>query len=416
MRKRVTDTLPFVSNDDKDEGLNDKIGKKRKGGGYLAFCAQMVVIMVISFFMAIVIHKLVIEKINTNPRFLPIQEVTSAESVSSATSFTGSAQKCTQAQLDKIRKQLDPGHMNCYEYQYNQQCPITQATKCFKDTWLTNYYSRKDISIESFIAVTIGSNFGFRSVDLLRMGTMDSSVNVASWGSALKTSGSNGLDPLCDEGNGNLQISIPPDSTVLRKGVVYCVEELPTIVDAIGMANINNVANYASKGLVVHNYLISSIPGKIYHPKPGSSGPCDTDAQRDENCVSVPVTRLDSYMEEHVSNSGNINVLEVTNGHEFDALIGGLNTLKRTEYLIFKLDWKGRWEMYGRTISAATSLLNKAGFTCYWAGIGKLWRISSCEMNEYLTHKFWSNVACANRNLAPRLVEEMETLFLKTIK
>jgi len=411
MRKRATDTLSLVSNDDKDEGPNDKIRKKKKGGGYLAFCALLVAIVVISFFMALFIHKLVIEKVNTSPTFSPIQKIKSVEPVSSATSTTGSAPKCSQAQLDSIRKQLDPGHKNCYADQYTQQCPITQATKCYKDTWLTNYYSRKDLSLESFVAVTIGSNFGFRSVDLLRMGTMDSLVNVASWGSALKASGSHSLKPLCDEGSGNIQIPISPNSTPLRKGVVYCVEELPTIADAIGMANINNVANYASKGLVVHNYLVSSIPGKIYHPKSGSSAQC-------ENCVlvSVPVTRLDSYMEEHASNSGDINVLEVSNGHEFDVLIGGVNTLKRTEYLVLTFDWKERWKMHGRTISATTSLLNNSGFTCYWAGMGKLWQISSCEMNEYFTHKFWSNIACANRKLAPLLVEEMETLFLRTIK
>ena len=66
--------------------------------------------------------------------------------------------------------------------------------------------------------------------------------------------------------------------------------------------------------------------------------------------------------------------------------------------------------------TSAISILDKLGFTCYWAGMEKLWRITACPFCQYLTHKFWANIACANRNLVPTLLDEMEKLFLNTIK
>ena len=57
--------------------------------------------------------------------------------------------------------------------------------------------------------------------------------------------------------------------------------------------------------------------------------------------------------------------------------------------------------------------MDELGFTCYWAGRGELWRITGCWQTHY-GGAFWSNVACANRRLAPSLLQTMETVFLET--
>ena len=58
--------------------------------------------------------------------------------------------------------------------------------------------------------------------------------------------------------------------------------------------------------------------------------------------------------------------------------------------------------------------MDELGFTCYWAGRSELWRITGCWQPHY-GGAFWSNVACANRRLAPSLLERMERVFLDTL-
>jgi hypothetical protein len=65
-------------------------------------------------------------------------------------------------------------------------------------------------------------------------------------------------------------------------------------------------------------------------------------------------------------------------------------------------------------LKLAIDYMNNIGFTCYWPGQGELWRITGCWQPHY-DGSFWSNIACAHRQLAPVLHERMETLFLKTI-
>ena len=58
-------------------------------------------------------------------------------------------------------------------------------------------------------------------------------------------------------------------------------------------------------------------------------------------------------------------------------------------------------------------LLDGKGFTCYWAGIKKLWRITDCYLDWYDWHG-WSNVACVHRSQI-ELVGIMEGLFNRTL-
>jgi hypothetical protein len=425
MRKRVTGNDIQAVN--KDLQPNDKERRNTLNSGsrcvhYVLIIAQVIIILVISLVMSLVY--LLIKNGDVSPKLITTFLKSQRSHLVTNTVFKNSAVKndgapeCTSEQLETIKKHLNPSHKNCFEEQYNQQCPVTVATKCFRDSWLQTYYSRTDVSVDSFLAVTLGCDGGYRSVELLRMGTKDSSIDVALWTNALKdaTSGTN-LNTVCaDVPSGSRQVSLLPGSTPVRKGLVYCIEESPDIVDAIGVANVNNKANYATKGLVVYHSRIAGIPGKIYHPKAGSKGPCNTDAQRAENCVSVPVEKLDDFVKERISETGVINILEITHGYEFDAMIGGINTLKRTEYVLLKFDWRDQWQGMGRTVTSVSAMLNKLGFTCYWAGMEKLWRITSCPLSQYLNHKFWAHIACANRNLAPSLTAEMEKVFLSTVK
>lgn len=91
---------------------------------------------------------------------------------------------------------------------------------------------------------------------------------------------------------------------------------------------------------------------------------------------------------------------------------GGMNTMARTRYLEFDYDWKGAWE--SQSMKDVIDKLDAAGHTCYWAGPGKLWRLTGCWQEHY-NYKTWSHLACAHRVLAPKLAERMEGVFKTTI-
>jgi hypothetical protein len=146
------------------------------------------------------------------------------------------------------------------------------------------------------------------------------------------------------------------------------------------------------------------------------------------NCVDIPLLTLDAYVKKNIpgiamttssrtqqSKNDVIQQLSIdVEGFDFDVLLGGRNlVLPRVEYLEFEYNWMGSWA--NQKLGDAIAFLDLLGFTCYWAGVDKLWRISGCFLDElYQTH-WWSNVACANRNLAPDLFQRMERKFLDTV-
>jgi len=290
------------------------------------------------------------------------------------------APKCTDEQFSAISKQLNPAHLSCTETPWRQDCPITIKTKCYIPSWLTSYYSKPDISMDNFVAITLGCNAGYNSVDLLRMGTMDPSVDVSAWKIALgntqlPTDG-------CGRQGGKHQITLPAGANPRRQGQVHCVEETQATAEAINKTS--GELDYFSKGLRVYNQQITKT--------------------------------LDAFVEANVPANGSIDILEVENKNEFEVMGLAPKTIARTEYILYRFDWKENWAGEGRHTKLVTSKLNtKYGFTCYWAGLGKLWRITGCPFDGY-DRKYWSHIACANRNLAPLLVEEMEKVFTSTIQ
>jgi hypothetical protein len=90
------------------------------------------------------------------------------------------------------------------------------------------------------------------------------------------------------------------------------------------------------------------------------------------------------------------------------------NTKLQTYNCFYDIQWGSDFKDGKRPLKSAIDFMNNIGFTCYWPGQGELWRITGCWQPHY-DDSFWSNIACAHRQLAPALHERMETLFLKTI-
>lgn len=133
-------------------------------------------------------------------------------------------------------------------------------------------------------------------------------------------------------------------------------------------------------------------------------------------CKKVQVYTLDHYMENVAKKKtvGLIDHLSIdVEGFDFDVMLGGQQSISRTKYLEFEYNWMGSWS--GQKLMDAIKMLDGHGFTCYFAGVKRLWRIDeSCWLDHFDWH-VWSNVACAHRVLFPEVARNMEQIFLNTL-
>jgi hypothetical protein len=120
-------------------------------------------------------------------------------------------------------------------------------------------------------------------------------------------------------------------------------------------------------------------------------------------------------VDQNVPKEGTINVLLSEATVDYEVLTGGSNMLRRTEYIEFGFSWKGTWAKH--SLIEVIELLDNLEFTCYWAGVNKLWRITGCWREIYNSSKFVASIACVNRKLVESegLAMDMERLFLETI-
>ena len=399
------------------ENVGNDTSANTKTGGHFRWCEKhwKAVLAVFAFAVTVILHEMPL--VMQSPQIL-----------------TMTVKECTSSQLQAIEKQL-PTNTFCFSRQWTNQCPITLATKCPESSWIESYSSQQEISMEPFLAINVGCNKGTDAVKILRMGTMDASVDVATWKSALQTIAPQGIaKAVCGEENSNAQFAVLSRSSLKRSGQVHCIEPLPITFEVLKWAN--HLTDYVSKGLEVHGYAISSENGQVYFPKSdlgaenyqkvqvgtenkgiGSCAKIKDEQELVKRCELVTVMTLDAYVKEYLPKDRNINyILTDVEGFDFDVIIGGTKTLKRTEYLEFEFNWKERWGSKDRSLPKTVEFLDNLGFTCYWAGRKKLWRITLCLLPHYDKGKFWSNVACVNRNLAPVLASEMEYIFSDTIQ
>jgi len=354
----------------------------------------------------------------------PVSATSAPVSATSATvpATAVTTEQCTADQLKKIETQI-PTNNNCFGAQYTNQCPITIETDCPDPSWLNEYYASNNDG-NAFVAIDVGCGTALNAIKILRMGTNDDTIDIPTWEKAITDFGG-GL--YCS----NYQM---PNAAgkIKREGTVHCIEPLPITFDAVSKAIVDT--KYNEKGLKMYQLSITDKQGwhdfplvdtgSGYHQKvsvaqkdagPGACSHLD-EASRKEKCKPVEETTLDAFAEKNLPGTGNINILlSEAAAFDFEVLMGGKTALKRVEYVEFGFNWKGTWTDAGKTLTSAVQMLNELGFTCYWAGKKKLWRITGCLRPEYDTAKFWSHIACANRNLAPTLVGEMEKLFLATI-
>ena len=286
--------------------------------------------------------------------------------------------------------------------------------------WLEDHY-RNSFHADSFVAINVGCNKGYDALHLLRMGTGQETADNVRWKDAL---GPNVEKGVCNqESLPNLNLS----GYSTRPGEVHCIEPMPLTAQAL--QSTAKATGLADKGFVVTEVAIANGNGTVYFPaapmgreswqnvKVGTENKgianCGENGKKNPLCAPVKLMTLDEYASQHMASDRRINILmSDVEGYDFDVLLGGAETLTRTEYLEFEYNWKGPWN--SQSLKDAVAQLDEKHFTCYWAGVQKLWRLTSCWVEHY-SHHNWANVACVHRILAPQLASRMEEVFQTTL-
>ncbi len=388
--------------------------------------------------------------------------------------------ECTPQQKSIIEQQLTPDKCQPKDEPWYHDCSFTKATKCPDTTWFDSYYqsihanlkknnnngknsnnNNGNISIlpesetesesetvvlpstnANFLAIFVGCNKGYDAINALRMGTGDAKYTKSLWEEQMGVTHEN----VCHQ---NLAMEFPieiddsdnGDKTgrVILDGTVHCIEPASITVDRLQSSA--SALGYDDK-LIITKAGIASEVGIQYFPKITNVGvenkgldKCARfDLQEIENkCEKVQIYTLDYYMEEVVPNNNKnkhdkdddnnnkdkggerVHLLSIdVEGFDYDVMLGAKNTLARTEYLEFEYNWMGSWK--SQNLLDAVKMLDEYNFTCYWAGVGRAWRIDeSCWLDHFSYHS-WSNVACVNRLLNANVAQIMEETFIKTLE
>ncbi|KAL7517987.1 hypothetical protein ACHAWX_002855 [Stephanocyclus meneghinianus] len=201
-----------------------------------------------------------------------------------------------------------------------------------------------------------------------------------------------------------------------RDGEFHCIEPMPATFAALTNAS-RELGLAESKKLILTNAAISTSSGVAHFPRANAGYEANgihSCQSKPHDCVSVPMYTLDEYARMFVQSKGPIDVLQIdVEGWDYDVLFGAGSVLDRTNYLEFEYHKNGPWG--NLHLQDVVKLLDRKGFTCYWAGVANLFRITSCYFDEYDTWHGWSNVACVHRSLKT-LSREMEEVFQSTIK
>jgi FkbM family methyltransferase len=358
----------------------------------------------------------------------PGAEIMSPQKQEKHTSNYQRPPKCTRDQLLKIRKQLPPHH--CIEQTlkgnaYKQKCSITAATKCPEATWLEEYYyelgKQHDIQTQPFLGLSVGCNKGFDALNTLRMGAFDASLDKVAWGNAMSDDGKLYKSVCGQDHTEQFNISDRFTDAHHRQGEMHCIEPMPGTYQKLNHSA--SILSYDTKGLVVKHAAISKTDGSILFPRLQNAGienqgleNCAkmSKIKRQEMCENVNVFSLKTYVEKFVQSTGPINILSIdVEGFDFDVILGASSKiLDRVEYLEFEYNWMGSWGK--QHLFDAVKLLDDHDFTCYWAGVDRLWRLTDCWLSYY-DMRTWSNVACVHRSAVPSLASKMETVFQLTL-
>eukprot|EP00984_Skeletonema_dohrnii_P038209 scaffold41179_cov172-Skeletonema_dohrnii-CCMP3373.AAC.1 len=313
---------------------------------------------------------------------------------------------CTAEQMRKIAHQLmltEDKDINFKDTSKLNSPRLANWFQCPETSWIDKFYAEEtDIGSSDFLGISVGCNKGHDAIRTARMGLSDATIDAHKWRDEFHSA----EEGVCSQEYADQYNVVFPQ----RKGEMHCIEPMPSTFSELDRAG--DKLGLKSKGMVFTHAAISSTSGAVNFPnidigmERSSIGDCNSKAKAGKNCVEVPMFSLEDYVAKYVKGRGPINILQIdVEGYDFDVLFGAGSVLDSTHYLEFEYHKQGKWG--NLHLQDAVRLLDGKGFTCYWSGENRLWRISGCYFEHYNYFHGWSNVACVHRS-QKRLYDRME--------
>eukprot|EP00521_Asterionellopsis_glacialis_P007065 CAMPEP_0195282080 /NCGR_PEP_ID=MMETSP0707-20130614/1120_1 /TAXON_ID=33640 /ORGANISM="Asterionellopsis glacialis, Strain CCMP134" /LENGTH=427 /DNA_ID=CAMNT_0040341031 /DNA_START=52 /DNA_END=1335 /DNA_ORIENTATION=+ len=355
-------------------------------------------------------------------RILSSEKAKDKKKASTKSSTLDLTRKCSAAELKTIHTHLPSKY--CYGVK-TKKCSIREATKCPVENWLTNYIQARTDIKDSFLGMSIGCNKGDDAIDTARMSSFNETYDHEKWLKALGPELTEGK-MACGENSNHFVASSSSKPKAVKKIEMHCIEPMPDTANALKGAAAS--LQLDTSEFVITQAAVSLSTGTAFFPtqKRGwfASGKNlvgaedQTLASCEKNkagCTEVPLYSMDDYVDKFVKSDGPIHILGIdAQGYDFDVMKGGSKTLDRTEFLEFEYDGYGNW--IDQNLNDAIDMLDEKGFSCYWAGHNKLWRITGCWQDYYGRYSDWSNIACVHRERNQELGQIMEQTFEETLK
>jgi FkbM family methyltransferase len=337
--------------------------------------------------------------------------------------------QCTTEELASVAHQLPRGGCETTQYKpwSRDKCSFSAATTCADPVWLREYHASTPLPAgERFVSIIQGCNKGDAALDMLHIGSKNSQFTVESWKDNFKEA--NAEDKVVDDRG-----TCPKKAVTLagpeQPAKVYCIEALPNNLAALERTKFeSHIGDDSLESMEFINLALSDKPSTVRVPTTDAIGvdsyfstwkkACHKNNDK-AACSDLKVDTMDHWIETQVKDlpkDAPIHHLSTNaEGHDYQVLVGAANTLSRVQYLDLQYHWYGDWGK--RSLSDLMGRLKKKGFTCYFAGDNKLWRITDCWQDHY-EFRFWSNIACVNTQLvgAEPLAQKMEAIFQETLK
>lgn len=241
--------------------------------------------------------------------------------------------QCTVADLAKIKKQLPPLRCESTSAQpWENDCNFSFATRCPDPVWLSMLYSETSILSSSPMAIYVGCNKAMDAVNTLRMLSKNLTFDRNVWRMALLGSSKDHEAGRCGQEFGE-QFIIPHDSKDIQDAVVHCIEAMP--ITAKHLMSTAQQLYWSDEHLTISNIAVSDTDGAIYFPNlvgkvgvenMGIENCAKPRQRRKQNCVEVPLYRLDTYMgnaEKWMDEKQLVDFLSIdVEGFDFEVLLG----------------------------------------------------------------------------------------------
>jgi FkbM family methyltransferase len=279
--------------------------------------------------------------------------------------------RCRGPQAAEIARAKPIAHSNCFD------------NRAWMDVLL-----RETAHLPAVTVVAVGCNKGDDFVAQMRDWSGDPRFSVSEYRASAARHFPRASARACPPGSATT-VAVPR-----RAARGFCVEPMPRNYQLLETCM--RALRYLGPVTLVPA-AVSSVPGEESFPDGDAGAESLGLGHASAASVRVNVTTLDEIVR-----GANISAIEFlsidTEGNDVRALLGGIHTLaaRKVRYLEFEYHKVGRWAL--SDLQDLVDLLDQLGFDCYWAlNSGGLSRLTGCWHDSYYSERFWSNVACVDR-------------------